>query len=378
MKKMVMVAGVSFFASMALATDAKIELDPIVKDFIPSYRIDIKANIEDKKGVDLARVYFKSSDVENFSFVKMECKKEVCSATLPAPAKTVKSIDYLVLVKNRANEVYKTQIFSAKAKDSKEGIPPYQKAVDDSKLLVKTELKEAPKALKGFSDNVVLDAVESGAKYGVVAGLYNSSTSGAVGATTTVSATSTGTVVATEASLLSSTAMIVGGVAVAGGAVAVASNSGSDDRHSSYDYSHEKENIVSNDDDDKDENIVSNYDDDKDENIVSNYDDDKDENIVSNDTLVGKTYKGIDPSRGEKYYYNVIHYYENGHCKYKEYIQNTIYTGRCSWNVSGDNYRFESDYGAVFSGKISGNIDKFTVTGHWACGKKDTFIMTRQ
>ncbi len=208
----------SLVASTLLASTS-IELDPIIEEIVPGKRIVVNATITDEAGVNVARTYFKAADGANYSFVPMSCEASACSATLPAVSNATKSIDYLVLVKNANNEVYKTQTFNALSLPLDASMPSYQTEPTDSVIKVKTELAQAPEMVEGFSDNIALDSVQDIARLGVVAGI----TAG----TTTSTAVSAGTIAATGAGV-STTAIVVGGVvAVAAGGAAVASSSSS-------------------------------------------------------------------------------------------------------------------------------------------------------
>ncbi len=213
------VIGLSLITSSLLAGDVIIELDPIIEEFVSSNRIIVKASILDKKGLDVVRTYFKAADAANYSFVSMNCVKSLCSATLPAPSVATKGLDYLVLVKNKANEVYKTQTFSASSIKLKGDMPKYQTAPTVENISVKTELAKAPKMVTGFSDSMTVDTIESTARYGLVAGL-GSSGSAAAGAGVATGTTSAGTVAASSVAAMSTTAIVATSVAVAGGAAA--------------------------------------------------------------------------------------------------------------------------------------------------------------
>jgi hypothetical protein len=238
----VLTTGLSIVVASLLAdVNANIELDPIIEKVVSGKRILVKANIEDKVGIDVARTYFKSADGANYSFVPMNCEGTACTSTLPAISTSTKSIDYLVLVKNKENVVYKTQTFNALTLPEDSKVPAYQIEPTDEVIQVKTELAKAPKMVEGFSDNIVLDAVEDTARYGAVAGLYSSSTTAAGGtataATTTTGAVSGGTVAATSATVFTTTAIVGSAVAVAavGGGVAVVANNTKNDNNSHED-----------------------------------------------------------------------------------------------------------------------------------------------
>ena len=226
MKNIISAIGIiSIMAASVLAdVNTNIKLDPIIDEVVSGKRILINAKIKDKAGIDIVRTYFKSSDVANYSFIKMNCKDINCAGTLPAPSASTKAIDYLILVKNSDDIVYKTQTFNAKLlpKDSK--TPKYQMKPSMKAINVKTELAQAPEMVEGFTDNIVLDTAESTVRYGAVAGLFSGSGAGGAGAAATATGTtSAGTVAASGA--ISTTTMVVGGV-VAAGAVGAAAGGG--------------------------------------------------------------------------------------------------------------------------------------------------------
>jgi hypothetical protein len=174
------------------------------------------------------------------------------SGVLPAPSATTDQIEYLFLSVNNAKEVVRSQTFTM-SKDAEEDLPAWQEIPKEGEIKVSMELDKIPTQLQGFSDNVTIDFVESGARFGVVALLYHnirdsgsSSTGAASSATssTTVASASAATG-ATSAGIITasavgwSTAAIVGvgvGVAaVAGGTAAAVSSGGDDDNNPGQD-----------------------------------------------------------------------------------------------------------------------------------------------
>jgi len=230
-RSLVGMLGLSLIASSVLA-DVEINLDPIVEDFVGGKRIVLNAVVDDKAGLDVIRTYFKSADAANYSFVPMTCQASECMGTLPAPSASTKAINYLVLVKNKENKVYKTQTFKAMSLPKGSELPDYQKDLNDSIIKVKTELAKAPEMVTGFTDNVVIDTVQDTVRYGLVAGITGSgSSASAAGAASLTGTTSAGTVAAGAAGL-STTAMVVGGVVAVGAGAGVASSGGSSDSSS--------------------------------------------------------------------------------------------------------------------------------------------------
>ena len=189
-------------------------------------RIVLKADIEDKNGIDVVRAYFKAEDGANYNFVEMVPEdpnaapliEAEYTAILPAPNNAAHSITYLILVKNSFNVVVKSQNYWVKVEtsdDNPQGGEP---------IKVYTELNDVPTQITGFSDNIVFDTVESATKFGIVAGLYQTMSKGAEGVVY-------GGTVATSTGGVGAGTIILGTLAVAavaGGAVALASSGSSD------------------------------------------------------------------------------------------------------------------------------------------------------
>ena len=188
----------------------------------PDKRIRLEASVEDSKGISLVRVYFKADNQADYLFVPMETTTAGSyAAILPGMAKGAKSLDYLFLAVNNDNQVVKTQVFSVKQKEDKDA-PSWQMVKSEGDIQVWTELGKAPSVAESFSDSIAMNAVESGGRFGVVAGLYEGSTSAAASGTAG-SATNAGTIAASAGGL--STAAIVG-AAVVGGAAAAGGGGG--------------------------------------------------------------------------------------------------------------------------------------------------------
>ena len=204
-----------FMFSSAQAAVLEIKHSP-EKSTRAGERLDVKASIDDKSGVDVARVYFKGENEADYNFVEMSGSGKSYTGTLPAPDNRINLIEYVILVKNGQDQVYKSQVFQVKVKNSNA-----KSVVGNDQIQVYTELAQAPQSVPGFTDNIVLDIIDSAAKYGVVAGLTSSSSAG-VGASA-VSASSAGTVAASTAGFG------LGSVALGAVAVGAAASSGGDD-----------------------------------------------------------------------------------------------------------------------------------------------------
>ncbi|MEZ4565842.1 MAG: hypothetical protein R2860_02355 [Desulfobacterales bacterium] len=140
--------------------------------FVPDQRIRMEAQVEDPQGVNLVRCYFKAAGEADLVFVPMNMiGKNEYAGILPAPSQSTTQIEYLFLAVNSAKQVVRSQTFTvtknpAKAHSRLAGSP--QRGRNQSQHGSGTTHKELP----GFSDNVTVDMVESGARFGVVALLY--------------------------------------------------------------------------------------------------------------------------------------------------------------------------------------------------------------
>jgi len=203
-----------------------------IEYFLPNNRILIETEIIDETGIKLVRCYFRADAADEFVFVPMKRLEEnEYRAILPAPAGYSETIEYLFLALNTSNQVVKTQTFKV-SKDDKKGVPEWQKSRQEGNIAIYTELSEAPETVAGFSDSMSVDVVESGARFGMVAGIYSTSavasSGGATGAA--AAASSAGTVAAGAGGV--STAVVVAtgaGIAAAGAGVAVAADSDDSD-----------------------------------------------------------------------------------------------------------------------------------------------------
>ncbi len=222
------------FGAGAQKVETEIDTDPITT-FVPGKRIRIKAEVEDPAGVKLVRCYFKAVGQADYVFVPMALSEgDQYQGILPAPAENTAAISYLILAVNNKDQVVRTQAFQAERKPADQGaLPEYQQVASTGSIQVSTELSSAPATVPGFTDSIVMDVVESSARFGfVAAGIYTAtqiaSTGGATGAA--AAATSGGTVAASTG--LSTGAMVgigAGAAAVVGGGAAIAGGGGGDD-----------------------------------------------------------------------------------------------------------------------------------------------------
>ncbi|MFH0782369.1 MAG: lipocalin family protein [Pseudomonadota bacterium] len=200
-------------------------------------RVVLYTEVSDTNGVDVVRIYFKSQEAADYNFVGLQAtpneekslfqsfkslgsdfKGQGFSGVLPAPAKGSKGFEYLILVKNKANIVVKSQTYKVTVVEAQG-----EAVASNQPVKVYTELSETPTQVTGFSDNIAIDGVESGGKFGAVAGLYASVTTGGGGAVS-------GGTVAASAGEFTTTAVVVSSAAavvVVGGLAAVAGGGGS-------------------------------------------------------------------------------------------------------------------------------------------------------
>ncbi len=151
----------------------------------------------------MAKLYFKSGEVINFAYVYMDCQENICTSTIPAIDKSVKELNYSVLVKNKNNEIYKTKTYVLKSANISNNVNTNSDLLNNlSKIEIKTEIPNPSKILGGFNDNIVVSAVKSSQKLATMAQTVSStnitslSTSAIVGGTaasvsTTTTVTST-------------------------------------------------------------------------------------------------------------------------------------------------------------------------------------------
>ncbi len=204
--------------------------------FICDHRLQLDLSVSDPEGIEHVRCYFKAASEADFVFVPMtntggDGHYQFYSCVLPAPSSVTLKIEYLFLVVDGINDIVKSQIFALE-KERTEEVPAWQNIASEKDIQVSMELDQVPSELPGFSDNIVMNKVESGLRFGVVAGgLYaltagKTATTGGVAAT----ATSSGTVTAGTAGAGFSTAAIVGasvaGAAAVGGTAAAVSSGG--------------------------------------------------------------------------------------------------------------------------------------------------------
>lgn len=198
-----------------------------IAHFVPEKRIRVETKVKDPKGVNLVRAYFKSDAHADYLFVplaKLETDPNSYAGCLPAPAASAASIEYLFLVVNGERKVVKTAPPNKAAARTDKDTPSWQMGCGNDQLTLYKELPELPSPTGAYADSVSMDVVESGARYGVVAGLFGGESSAAAVAAS--GASNAGTVAITGTGI--STTAIIAALAVTGG-VAAGGGGSSDD-----------------------------------------------------------------------------------------------------------------------------------------------------
>jgi len=250
----------------AAATKATIKHEKPGETYIPGFRINLDAQLEEPAGILVTRCYFKTKNDKNFAFVKMASSGDGnFKATLPAPFVGSVEVEYLFVSVSKEKKVTRTEIFSLKETETKEGkkwkdinevkevkldqiqdaaetyalmfdksknvyakdLPSYQTATPKGSLEVGIELPKQLVPLNGFYDMAVVKEVPAMDRYGLVAkDLYAADAISAAGGASASGATGAGIVTTST-----NNTMLIGGialVAVAGGvALALGGSSGS-------------------------------------------------------------------------------------------------------------------------------------------------------
>ena len=179
---------VVWFTSTLVANEIK---SLTKQPYATGYRINIDASIYDKKGVEEARVYFKSSQEEPYQvFAKMKCKKKLCRAVLPMPKASTYNIYYKIIYKNNIAKVYqgkeylmyKKEILSLQTNQTKDRKPQ----------ILYTDLYKAPRLIKGFGGNYTIRSILKNNKLGVLTGFVPQEKAGILDKSTDINASYNG------------------------------------------------------------------------------------------------------------------------------------------------------------------------------------------
>lgn len=206
----------------ALAAETKVTHKPLGY-FAPEKRVRLEAKITDPKGIQLVRSYFKSDAHADYLFVPMAASASdpnTYVGCMPAPAATATSMEYLFLSVNADKEVVKTApVIKMTAKQTAD-LPSWQMGCGDDQLTVWKELPELPSPTGAYADSLTFDVVESGARFGAIAGLFGGESGAAAVAVTTGSnagAVALTTAAGVSGQVLAVAALAVGAAAASGG-----------------------------------------------------------------------------------------------------------------------------------------------------------------
>ncbi len=157
-----------FFLLTFLSLEAKNIKHIINRFYATNYRIFIDAIIEEKSGIEDARVYFKSSKKREYLiYAPMKCKDIYCRAILPKPNRNRKNIFYKIIYQNNSGYVYSSDEVVMQKRDLLE-LKSYQ-TKDNKKIIFKTDLVKAPKEIYGFDDNFEIKTIPKSERIGVLA-----------------------------------------------------------------------------------------------------------------------------------------------------------------------------------------------------------------
>lgn len=206
-------------AENAELSDTKIVHHP-AESSLAGRVVPLTATVEDSAGVEVVRVYFKSTVGTIFYYIPMtNTKGNGYSGVLPAPAADAGEIQYLILVKNKNGVVVKSKQYQTVIAENPNKSPADK---DQESIKVYSESPYASKYIIGFESGYDFQVADPSEKYGVVAGLYNPESVSWI----STDAVSGGTV--DDSSDDSWNPWLIGGAAVAGIAVvAVALGGGS-------------------------------------------------------------------------------------------------------------------------------------------------------
>ncbi len=165
-------------------------------------RAHVVAKLTDDKGIQNARLYFKSNLSNKFSFLDLEMTNQSLFTQLPAPGPSMVNIEYFFVVKYRNGELEQSSVYLVKVDNEwSEGT---KKAYADA-IRINSELSEDEDSeLSGFVDNIrfayqaskllnqsgFATSFASYSNYSVVSSSAVSTSSSTTAATTTTSAAS--------------------------------------------------------------------------------------------------------------------------------------------------------------------------------------------
>jgi len=349
------------------------------KSYIPGFRINLEAKIEDPEGVLLARCYFRSRKNPAFVFVDLAAAEKIWKTTLPAPWLGSEEVEYLFVVVNRSKKVFRSESFRIQEKKTpqlkkwkevgevrevrldrlqefaelyvllrnelqsawRNKLPDWQESISDAALDVSTEQGAATAELGGFWDTVVVHEVPAHLAFGqLVEGLYPASQ--VAGGAAATAATTGATAVGTAGTIGGGSSWIwwtLGTAAVIGGGAAAVVSSG----------------------------------------VVDDLTGNKDVRDATAGDFVG-TYDALDPGRPASSYQAVFVFNSGGTGQVTETISGATFSNSLNWsfNDSTDTFAFSVPGGGSASGHITGKVKDFTLTGVYSGGSPATLRMTRR
>lgn len=209
------------YADAMPAANVSVKHKPVEK--VPTgQRAIIKTEVADEFGIKEVRVYFKSFNTSEYSFIPLIAKNTgTFTGTLPAPGNNTYGYDYLILVLTNNDVVVTTQKFSVTVENNSAGDVTED---SDDPIQVFVESTQAQNKIIGFSDNCTINTVALTDRLGVIAGINNAD----LPAETSSQARFAGTINATKG--ISTSTVIIGSVVAAAviGGVAASSGGGSD------------------------------------------------------------------------------------------------------------------------------------------------------
>jgi len=375
--------------SLAAASSTEIK-HKSPEDYIPGFRINLDAEINDDAGILISRCYFKAKKDKSFVFVDMVPKGNPAhQATLPAPWLNSEAIDYVFVIINKEKKVTRSQVFTMKERETKEAatwkepgevkeirvdmaqetieeyetikkelkenhaseLPAWQQVGALEQIAVMTELEKASTHLSGFYDNIVLRDVPISQKYGPLAddlftGPQIAAAGGLTAITNATGATSAGQVKA--AGGISKGWFALGAVAIGAAAIAAAAGAGGGGSGGDGGGGSSGGPV--------------------------------DVDVASESDFVG-TYLATDPTRTSYQWHSDLTFNSGGTGSFTQTVDGQQNSGSLIWsfNESTKTLFFRTEYGAEFSGVVTGNTYNFSMSGVWAVtGNPATINMSRQ
>lgn len=179
----------------------------------------VSANLQDREGIELVRLYFRAVGTKPYYFVPMIVTKGTeYFGMIPAPSSSTSKIEYQFLVKTYNNRIFNSETFTVNVFSPDQIVAMAEQDTID----VLTETKDVPEQMAGFVGKTRVRLVTKHEKHGVLAGLYTHEESGG----TASNGRYHGTVLRSGTSSRNMY-LIAGGVALGAVAIGLAAGSGS-------------------------------------------------------------------------------------------------------------------------------------------------------